>query len=237
MPRGAALVVAAALMTMSVSAQAAPAVPRVADEQLVAVLLDNHAARTRPDGGYLVMVNARRPLTGTATVLPVLARAVDRTGINWLRVRLPGRTLGMTSSPSTGWIMASHTQLRMTPWHLVVDLSRRRLTVYHDGQPVRVFSAIIGRSATPTPTGDYFVEEDVALVRGQPGGPVALATSARSAVLKEFDGGPGQVAIHGTQQLAGRLGTAASHGCIRLADPNAVWLAARVGAGAPVTIR
>ena len=31
------------------------------------------------------------------------------------------------------------------------------------------------------------------------GGPYALATSARSNVLQEFEGGPGQIALHGSQ--------------------------------------
>jgi len=31
----------------------------------------------------------------------------------------------------------------------------------------------------------------------EPGGPFALALSARSNVLQEFDGGPGQIAIYG----------------------------------------
>jgi len=68
------------------------------------------------------------------------------------------------------------------------------------------------------------------------GAPFALATSARSNVLQEFDGGPGQIALHGTGNLAGALGTASSHGCIRLATPDITWLAMHIGAGVPLRI-
>jgi lipoprotein-anchoring transpeptidase ErfK/SrfK len=59
---------------------------------------------------------------------------------------------------------------------------------------------------------------------------------ARSNVLQEFDGGPGQIALHGLDNVGGTLGTAVSHGCVRLADASMRWLVTRVGPGVPVTI-
>jgi lipoprotein-anchoring transpeptidase ErfK/SrfK len=70
-----------------------------------------------------------------------------------------------------------------------------------------------------------------------PGGPYALALSARSNVLQQFGGGPGQIGIHGRDGLGGTLGQAESHGCIRLDTPDIDWLVARMGPGTPVTIR
>ena len=120
---------------------------------------------------------------------------------------------------------------------IFVSLAGRRVTVYYAGRLSASFVAIVGKPSTPTPTGDYFVEETVQLWSGQPGGPFALATSDRSNVLQEFDGGPGQIALHGLDNVGGQLGTAESHGCIRLADSSVSWLAARIGPGVPVTIR
>ena len=108
--------------------------------------------------------------------------------------------------------------------------------MWHGGRVDRRFRAVIGKSSTPTPRGRFFVEESVALSPGQSGRPYALATSARSAVLQEFDGGPGQIALHGTGTLPGSLGTAVSHGCIRLSTRAITWLAGRIGAGVPLTI-
>jgi lipoprotein-anchoring transpeptidase ErfK/SrfK len=55
-------------------------------------------------------------------------------------------------------------------------------------------------------------------------------------VLQEFDGGPGQIALHGLMNIGGTLGSAVSHGCIRLGNDMMRWLVIRIGAGTPVTI-
>ncbi|MET0761880.1 MAG: L,D-transpeptidase, partial [Thermoleophilaceae bacterium] len=109
-------------------------------------------------------------------------------------------------------------------------------SVFLDGRLQRRFRAIVGKPSTPTPRGRFFVEEAVALSSRTTGGPFALATSGRSNVLQEFDGGPGQIALHGTGNLAGALDSAVSHGCIRLSTPAITWLARRIGAGVPVTV-
>jgi lipoprotein-anchoring transpeptidase ErfK/SrfK len=94
----------------------------------------------------------------------------------------------------------------------------------------------VGKPSTPTPTGQFFVEETLQMPASEAGGPYALALSARSNVLQEFEGGPGQIAIHGRENLGGMLGTAASHGCVRLATASIDWLSARIVPGTPVTI-
>jgi lipoprotein-anchoring transpeptidase ErfK/SrfK len=111
------------------------------------------------------------------------------------------------------------------------------VTVYRQGRAVRVFKAIVGKPSTPTPLGEFFVEESVQLRATQVGAPFALALSARSNVLQEYAGGPGQIALHGLDNIGGVLGTAVSHGCVRLADSAVRWLVAgRIGPGVPVTI-
>ena len=177
------------------------------------------------------MIAPRRPLTDEQTVLPVLGHATDPRGRRWLRVRLPGRPNG-----HTGWIERAGTTAGSTTMRIVVELSRRRVVVYRDAHVIRTFAAIVGRPATPTPRGEFFVEEALALPAGSAGAPFALALSARSDVYQEFDGGPGQIALHGLTRIGGVLGTAVSHGCVRL-DPAAMqWLVVRVGPGVPVTI-
>src|SRR5207237_28514 len=128
------------------------------------------------------------------------------------------------------------TRLGSTRWRIVVDTSTRRVTVYREGMAVRSFRAVVGKPSTPTPHGVFFVEEVIALPATEPGAPYALALSARSNVLQEFAGGPGQIAIHGRDNVGGSLGTAVSHGCVRLDDAAMEWLVERVGAGTPVAI-
>ena len=109
------------------------------------------------------------------------------------------------------------------------------LAYFHAGL-VRSIAAIVGKPSTPTPHGQFFVEERARVGPGDPGGPFALALSARSNVLRRFEGGPGQIALHGIANLGGTLGTAVSHGCVRLGNQSIRWLASRIAAGVPVTI-
>ena len=110
-----------------------------------------------------------------------------------------------------------------SPWWVVVDRAAREARVYWNEQLHSRFPVVIGAAGTPTPRGHYFVVEHVAQQAGSMLGPWALATSAFSHVLQEFDGGPGQIALHGRAGplAADPLGTARSHGCVRL-DNDAI---------------
>ncbi len=201
--------------------------------QELVTLLSSHEALLRPFAGSrsLGLVQARRPITEGRTMLPVLGHKTSSDGRRWLHVGIPGRPNGRS-----GWISKRATVLAVTYWHVVVSTSSRRVTVYRHGRRVRVFSAIVGKASTPTPLGTFFVEESIKLSAGAVGAPFALALSARSNVLQEFAGGPGQIALHGLTNVGGTLGTAASHGCVRLDNGAMSWLVRRVGPGAPVTI-
>jgi lipoprotein-anchoring transpeptidase ErfK/SrfK len=234
--RGSGALAAAALAAALVCGTPAPATaatPAPAAMRPLVSLLHDHVARSAPSlhAARIEAVAARRPLTRVRTVLPVLGRSTDRAGRSWLRVRLPGRPNG-----HSGWIPANDTRLGTTPWRLQVDLSARRVTVFRGGDVRRRFRAVVGKPSTPTPRGSFFVEEALALPAAAAGGPYALATSARSNVYQEFEGGPGQIAIHGRDHLAGARGSASSHGCIRLGTGAITWLAQRVGAGVPLTV-
>lgn len=202
--------------------------------QALVVLLRNHVARTAPsmNAHPMATIASRRSLTGVRTVLPVLGYAQGKHGRAWVDVLLAGRPNGRS-----GWITTAGTMPSWTAWRLSVILSSRRVIVYYRGRVIRRFPAVIGAPSTPTPQGRFFIEEGLSLSAQAPGAPFALATSARSTVLREFDGGPGQVALHGMGNLEGALGTASSHGCIRLDAPDITWLAMRIGAGVPLSIR
>ncbi|HUP32106.1 MAG TPA: L,D-transpeptidase [Gaiellaceae bacterium] len=214
-------------------APAATAAPVVKRTQELAVFVYGQTAMARPDNrsARRVWVERKRPITLGRTVLPVIGHRTDARGARWLRVRLPGRP-----NNSTGWIRKARTTRSQTPWHLVVDLSERRVTVYRSGRAVRSFAAVVGAWRTPTPRGKYFVEESVLLRSWDVGAPYALALSSRSYVLQRFAGGPGQIAIHGVRNVGGRMGTAASHGCVRLDTASVTWLGERIGPGVPVTV-
>jgi lipoprotein-anchoring transpeptidase ErfK/SrfK len=178
-----------------------------------------------PGGKVVKAVSARTPLTHSQTVLPIIS---IRDG--WYRVRLPDRPDG-----STGWISTIGTTLSTTPWLVRVDRARRSARIYRSGRLQRTYSVVVGRSSLPTPTGTFFVTE-VFEDRGSVSGPYALATSAYSNFLQEFDGGPGQIALHGREGLPEPLGTASSHGCVRFDNAAIAWLAWHVPVGTPIII-
>jgi len=206
---------------------------RVKATQQLAVLESPHGAHQEPEASspQTEVVPSRRPITGERTTLPVTGSLTGADGVRWLQVMLPGRP-----NSSTGWIAQQGTRKLMTGWHIVVDLAARRVSAYSNGHLLRSFQAVVGKPSTPTPTGQFFVEEIVQMASGEAGGPFALALSARSDALQEFEGGPGQIAIHGRDNLGGTLGAAESHGCIRLGSAGIDWLAARIGPGTPATI-
>lgn len=227
------ITVAAAASALAAAPVAGARSRAIEPTQQIAELLTAHGVFSATDGRRtrLTTVAATRPLTGTATVLPVTGHATRADGTRWLRVLVPGRPNGRQ-----GWIARRGTALTRTRWHLVVMTNRRQVLAYRDGRLVRTFAAVVGKPSTPTPRGRFFVEESILMPAGAAGAPYALATSARSNVLQEFGGGPGQIGIHGVQNLGGTPGTAVSHGCVRLADGPIRWLAARIRPGVPVTI-
>jgi lipoprotein-anchoring transpeptidase ErfK/SrfK len=211
------------------SAAAAPVAPAP-----TITLLRDAEARAAPSRAsrVLVRVAGRRPITAARTVLPVLRGRRDASGHRWSQVLLPGRPNGRT-----GWIRDRGSRPGTTPWSVEIDRAARRGTVRRLGRVARTFAVVVGAPATPTPVGRYFVEETVRLEPGEVAGPYAVALSARSSVLQEYAGGPGQIALHGRDGLGGVPGTAVSHGCVRLRDADVRWLADRVGPGVRVTIR
>jgi lipoprotein-anchoring transpeptidase ErfK/SrfK len=171
------------------------------------------------------------PATLRAAVYPVVSSEVAAAGKEWLRVRLPMRPNG-----ATGWIPARVTKPVALPWRIRISLHNRLASVYRNGRVVRRFRVVVGAPRTPTPRGHFYVVERVKLHTSWARGLWALALSAHSERLKHFEGGDGQVALHARGSLSAPLGTAASHGCIRVADRTIAWLASRVPRGTPVDI-
>lgn len=172
--------------------------------------------------------------TGGQVRLLVLGTRRDAAGRRWLRVALPQRPNGRS-----GWIDANLAQVTRVRWQVEIAVRARRLTVFHDGRRVRSWRVVVGAPRTPTPRGLFAVYARVRQPPGSELGPWALHLTAHSNVLFDYGGGPGRVAMHGRSGplLADPLGTAASHGCIRMRNANVRWLAARAAPGTPVRIR
>ena len=179
-----------------------------------------------------------RWLTPTdAAWLLVVARARPAHGRCWMQVRLPWRPNG-----AAGWINAANVVLARTPWRIVVSTSRRTLTLVRAGRALGTVSVVVGKSSTPTPDGLFAVWWAIPWHPDDFLGSWVLDLTAHSDALQQFDGGDGTVAIHGRggASLQDPLGTANSHGCIRLSDDTIDWLVHTIGVsrlpGTPVQI-
>jgi lipoprotein-anchoring transpeptidase ErfK/SrfK len=188
-------------------------------------------AYAQPGGERLLGRFGRIDQNGYPTVVGVVGVRTDGDcKPMWYRVQLP-----VAPNGSTGWVAASAVRTYRVVSRIVVKLSTRRLVVYRSGRPVFRARVAIGTPQTPTPVGRYFVNERFLL--SDPNGPfgvAALGISAHSDVLKDWiQGGP--IALHGTGDPAS-IGSAASHGCIRLANNDMRRLFALAPAGTPVSI-
>jgi len=149
----------------------------------------------------------------------------------WLQIYVPVRPDG-----TTGWIKTTHAKLLYDPYTVKVSLGGHRLTVTRRGRLVDRQRISVGQAATPTPRGVYFITALFRLINPNgPYGPYAFGLSGFSNVLRSFGGGPGQLAIHGTNDPAG-IGSNVSHGCIHVRNTEITRLAKELPLGTPVQI-
>jgi lipoprotein-anchoring transpeptidase ErfK/SrfK len=239
LPRCALLLAALVALLLAAPSPAAARDPLVpgptAKRAYTAKIVIRTAARSEPGGGMVVRRLATRARWSHGpNRLLVLESAYDRWYRLWLRVALPGRPNGLS-----GWVNSDHVQLRTTPWRITVNTTRRVASVYKRGRLMRRFAVVVGAPGTTTPEGLFAVSERQAT--GRPGGFTGswvLALTARSSTLENYAGGPGVTALHGRggASLRDPLGTARSHGCVRISNRHIAWLARVAGPGTPVRI-
>ena len=165
-------------------------------------------------------------------VYPVLRHQVMADGSEWVQVRaLRNRT------QVTVWIPRWATRRVWIRYRITIDISSRRTTVYRDGKVARRFRVVVGAPSTPTPTGTWYVVDRMHLYNSWSQGRWALATSAFSRVLKRFDGGQGQIALHARGTLVEPVGTAASHGCVRFNNGDIAWMARHIPNGTQIKVQ
>jgi hypothetical protein len=165
------------------------------------------------------------------TLLAVAVRSGRDCRTAWYRVKLPRKPNG-----AVAWVPASAVQARQVTTRLVASLRARRIDLYDNGRRVLAAPIAIGARGTPTPRGLFYVEARFELSDpGGPYGPGALAVAAYSEAEQGWARG-NPIAIHGTN-APWSVGTAASHGCLRLRNADIRELMTRVPAGTPVEIR
>lgn len=150
-----------------------------------------------------------------------------------LEVYLPVRPNG-----STGWVNAADVSITAVPYRIEVTISEFRLRVFRDDEVIMEEPIGVGTGERPTPGGIYYLKE--LLQPPDPNGVYgvyAYGLSGYSNVLLSFNGGPGVIGIHGTNQ-PDSVGREVSAGCIRLQNDDITRMVEEIGLplGTPVEI-
>ena len=132
---------------------------------------------------------------------------------------------------------------RRYPRVVTIDRGAFRLTLYHDLKPVKTYRIAVGRQGLETPAGRYSIQDkQVNPSWHVPNSPWAgdlagkvIPPGPQDPIKSRWMGIAGGAGIHGTDDI-GSLGTAASHGCIRMAIPDVEALFDKVEVGDPVFI-
>ena len=163
--------------------------------------------------------------------VPLVFLVETRRSDGWIQVELPTRPNG-----GVGWVHASDVSVASVAFHITISKHDHHLTVFNGHDVVLDGSIAVGTSATPTPTGVFFIR---ALLKApNPNtvyGPFAYGLSGYSETLEQFDGGDAEIGIHGNND-ASVLGHDVTHGCIRMSNDGITKLAALLPLGTPVTI-
>lgn len=238
--RGVGLAICFALLATALPARALASVeepyqPPTARSAWIAKVVYPTLGRAAPSAHARVLAHVS-PVSawGGPQQLLVLGSRREPDGDVWLETRLDVRPNG-----SSVWLEANDTIVHLTRWRLVVSRRRRVLVAYWNGRTMATFAVVVGKPSTPTPGGLFAVAGELAQpTAGGFEGSWVLPLTAHSGVLRHFDGGDGQVALHGRggASFADPLGTARSHGCVRLENAAIGWLAARIPIGTPVLI-
>jgi hypothetical protein len=149
----------------------------------------------------------------------------------WYRISVPGRPNGRS-----GWVRAAALEIHPDHKYLVVYRGSRRFEFWDHGKLARTGKVAVGKPGAETPLGLFYVQwafnPEI-----DPGwailGAWAFETSAYSK-LTDWPGG-GVVGVHGTP-WPWLLGQAVSHGCVRMANRDILYLRTRVPLGMPVKI-
>jgi lipoprotein-anchoring transpeptidase ErfK/SrfK len=169
----------------------------------------------------------------TAEQVPLAFLVKAHGPAGWLQVQFARRP-----NESTAWIHAEDVSLRRVDNRIVIERQARQLTVYRGDSDEVLFQAPVatGTSKTPTPLGNFFIDIVVKLTNTTGVyGPFQLSVAAFSDVLQTFDGGPAQIAIHGTNR-PDLIGKFVSNGCVRLNNRDITALQPLVPVGTPVQI-
>ena len=130
------------------------------------------------------------------------------------------------------------------PAVLVVNRSSYQLSFYRDLELVKTYGIAVGQVGLETPAGLYHIQNKAvnpawsvpnSAWAGDLAGTVVPGGTPQNPLKARWMGIYDGAGIHGTD-ASGSIGTAASHGCIRMLIPDVIELYDQVPVGAPIYI-
>ena len=201
--------------------QSRPAVDAALDIQLTSVSV----TRSRP---------GRRLAARDALVARLMRRLTSSTNERTLRAK----TVEVPAKVNADSVWASQ------PVAVTVTRDGKRVRVFRRGKLTKTYTVAVGSAEFPTPTGQFVVQSmqknpawnvPNSEWAGDLAGETIPGGDPKNPLVARWIGFNGSVGFHGTAS-AGSLGTAASHGCIRMAPSDVIDLFTRVNTGTPVLV-
>jgi hypothetical protein len=169
----------------------------------------------------------------------------------WLR-RTVQRTLLSTGERRTVHVRTKVVRPKVTtaelakryPAVLVVNRGAFKLTLYRNLRPAKTYGIAVGQAGLETPAGLYSIQNKAINPAwhvpnsdwaGDLAGTVVSGDDPSNPIKARWLGVYDGVGVHGTGD-PGSIGTAASHGCIRMRIPEVIELYDQVPVGAPIYI-
>jgi lipoprotein-anchoring transpeptidase ErfK/SrfK len=212
-----------------------PAVRRFAAKVKAKIDQDPRDANIDATGGQIVKVDSRdgREVDSAALQRQIGSELVQATSDH--RVKAPVQKVKAK--------VTTEELAQQYPRVITINRGAFKLTLYHDLKPVKTYTIAVGRQGLETPAGRYNIQDkQVNPSWHVPNSAWAGALAGRvippgpdDPIKARWMGIAGGAGIHGTDEV-GSLGSAASHGCIRMAIPDVEALFDKVEVGDPVFI-
>lgn len=194
--------------------------------QKATAILPSNAARAK---------ERQKPTTNQASIPEKLTRFLQSS-----RVSVTDDT-ARAMSPQTSTKDKASTISKSNERRLVIDLSDRRVYVYQIGQVIASFPLGVGKKGWETPLGNFeVIHMQHNPVWKHPITGKIFEAGSDSPLGDRWVGfwsdGHNEIGFHGTPDDS-LVGTAVSHGCLRMRNPDVRMLYEKVKVGTPVEVK
>ena len=196
-----------------------------------------------------------RPALDAKLNFPSLTRVKEQKGIKVRTAELQQRIEQGLRIPGTGREVTAPTRIeqpkvtreqlaRRYPHLIVINRPGFQLTYYRNLRRVKSYTIAVGQVGLETPAGMYRIQNKAvnpawhvptSSWAGSLAGTVVPGGTPQNPLKARWMGIADGAGIHGTDQV-GSLGSAASHGCVRMAIPDVIELYDKVPVQAPVYV-